>query len=89
MTLKGRPLLNPLVEEAFLRRSQWFVSIRWRHPLVRVLGVDTLPNFALPRVARHDRPPSVTLRARAAGGVEPQFGLSVRRVEAVASKAFL
>ena len=87
--LVGRALGDPAADEFDLRRRHLAVGFRRRHLLVGVMREQTFQHLALLRLARDDRDDAVVGLDRLIAYVEPQAGLAVLRVLAVAVEAVL
>ena len=85
MRLIFRALGDPAFEQFLLRGGERAIRLGRRHQLVGVGGKDVLHQLALLRFARHERLRLQRLRAH----IQPQVGLALIRVLAVAVKAVL
>ena len=83
-------LLDPPLEQVDLLGRQRSAQRLGRHPLALVLGGDTRDQIAVLKIARHDGVASRLVRAEGSLlRVEPQPGLALPRVGAVAVEALV
>ncbi len=82
-----RPLIDPLLEDFDLMRSQHLPRFPGRHQLVRVATGDPVNHLALPALPRHDD--RFLGPERAFLGVQPQVGLSGPAVGTMTEEAVI
>ena len=90
MALVLGPVGDPAFEQLDLLRREFAIGLRRRHHVVLALGKDAANEFALVRIAGfHDCPAVGELLARAFEGVQPELGLALVGVGAVARETVL
>ena len=89
MLLIPRALLDPELQRVLLLLRELLVRLRGRHEVVFVRRDDALPDLALRKIARFDRKCAVLGRVGSFRRVEPQLGLALLRIKAVAREAVL
>ena len=81
------PLDDPLVEQPLLVVGELLVRVGRRHHHVGVGGMQAGDQFASLWIAGRDRPYAIAVSHRTLRGIEPQVGLAVAGIGAVAGKA--
>ena len=89
MLLIRRTLLDPELQRVLLLLRELLVRLRRRHEVVLFRRDDALPDLALRQIARFDWKRAVLRRVGSFRRVEPQLGLALLRIEAVAREAVL
>ena len=85
-----RPLLDPAAEHRDLRGGQLLAALLGRHAQIGVVALDPVDQLALVRLAGHDRhAAALELGEGPFLGVEPQPGLALLIVGAVAGEAIV
>ena len=89
VALPLRALLDPAPDRGDLVRRHHLLGFRRRHPVVGVVRGDFLVQQTCVRLARHDNPLVFETAKQAVLGVEPQLGLAMSLVRAVALHAVM
>ena len=82
-----RALGDPALKQRFLGGIEFLARVGRRHEVVLVVRDDAGDQFALAWLAGHDRRGAVEFGQGAVAGVEPQIGLALRGIGAVAGEA--
>ena len=86
MGLVRGALVDPALDELHLRRRETVVR---RHELEIILGADSQVELARGRVSGGDGAVAATILEGALPGIEPQVGIALVRVGAVAGEALV
>ena len=87
MGLSGGARLDPLFEQHLLGGGEPLVRFRRRHHHGGVGGMNAGDQLARLRIARHNSAGSVAVGGGSLSRVEPQFGLPLGRIGAMAGEA--